>query len=208
MSLPYLRHYREHAEALTARQAIAESRKSRGFLSGLFRRSQDLYKPTYNYVPDGSACRIYGSLTVKRVTGIYPCCVRLYLIHHSCGASLLANLHITTVGHGYSSNFHVDHNRMYHNISRVLNVMSYFTVMNLSHVITEFSFGKHFPEITQPLDNSFEITQDRMSFFSGCDPRNICRFHCISILSSSRPDDLHCTTLRAFTYEPVQRDTL
>ncbi|KAI9456792.1 DUF1692-domain-containing protein [Russula earlei] len=113
---------KEHAEALTARQAIAESRKSRGFLSGLFRRSQDLYKPTYNYVPDGSACRIYGSLTVKRVT---------------------ANLHITTLGHGYSSNFHVDH-----------------SLMNLSHVITEFSFGKHFPEITQPLDNSFEISHD------------------------------------------------
>ncbi|KAH9991717.1 endoplasmic reticulum vesicle transporter-domain-containing protein [Russula vinacea] len=113
---------REHAEALTARQAIAESRKSRGFLSGLFRRSQDLYNPTYNHVPDGSACRIYGSLTVKRVT---------------------ANLHITTVGHGYSSNLHVDHK-----------------LMNLSHVITEFSFGKHFPEITQPLDNSFEITHD------------------------------------------------
>ncbi|KAN0113791.1 Endoplasmic reticulum vesicle transporter domain containing protein [Russula decolorans] len=113
---------KEHAEALTARQAIAESRKSRGFLSGLFRRSQDLYKPTYNHVPDGSACRIYGSLTVKKVT---------------------ANLHITTVGHGYNSYLHVDHN-----------------LMNLSHVITEFSFGKHFPEITQPLDNSFEITHD------------------------------------------------
>jgi len=113
---------KEHAEALTARQAIAESRKSRGFLSGLFRRSQDLYKPTYNYVADGSACRIYGSLTVKRVT---------------------ANLHITTLGHGYSSNVHVDH-----------------SLMNLSHVITEFSFGKHFPEITEPLDNSFEVTHD------------------------------------------------
>jgi hypothetical protein len=60
---------REHAEALTARQAIAESRKSRGFLAGLFSRSQDLYKPTYNHVKDGSACRIYGSLTVKRITG-------------------------------------------------------------------------------------------------------------------------------------------
>jgi len=32
--------------------------------------------------------------------------------------------------------------------------------MNLSHVITEFPFGKHFPEITQPLDNSFEVTHD------------------------------------------------
>ncbi|KAI0259108.1 endoplasmic reticulum vesicle transporter-domain-containing protein [Gloeopeniophorella convolvens] len=114
---------KEHAEALSARQAVSESRKSRGLLSGLFRRSKDLYKPTYNYVSDGSACRVYGSLSVKKVT---------------------ANLHITTLGHGYTSHLHVDH-----------------SLMNLSHVITEFSFGKHFPEITQPLDNSFEITHDQ-----------------------------------------------
>jgi hypothetical protein len=38
-----------------------------------------------------------------------------------------------------------------------------FTVMNMSHVITEFSFGQHFPEITQPLDNSFEVTHDSAS---------------------------------------------
>ena len=40
------------------------------------------------------------------------------------------------------------------------------TVMNMSHVITEFSFGKHFPEMTQPLDNSFEVTQDSASLAS------------------------------------------
>jgi hypothetical protein len=34
-------------------------------------------------------------------------------------------------------------------------------VMNLSHVITEFSFGPYFPDITQPLDYSFEVTHDR-----------------------------------------------
>lgn len=28
------------------------------------------------------------------------------------------------------------------------------TVMNLSHVIHEFSFGPYFPKIIQPLDNS------------------------------------------------------
>jgi len=124
VNLSNLHHYREHAEALTARQAIAESRKSRGFLSGLFRRPQDLYMPTYDYVPDGSACRIYGSLTVKKVTGTYPSNVCLYPIHHSCAASLLANLHITTVGHGYSSNLHVDHNRAYHHFLRsVLHAM-------------------------------------------------------------------------------------
>ncbi len=36
--------------------------------------------------------------------------------------------------------------------------------MNLSHVITEFSFGPYFPDITQPLDNSFELTSERRSF--------------------------------------------
>ncbi|KAI0311320.1 DUF1692-domain-containing protein [Amylostereum chailletii] len=112
---------KEHAAALSARQAVSQSRKSRGFFS-LFQRSKNLYKPTYNYKADGSACRVYGSLSVKKVT---------------------ANLHITTLGHGYSSNVHVPHN-----------------LMNLSHVVTEFSFGPHFPEIVQPLDNSFEITHD------------------------------------------------
>ena len=34
-------------------------------------------------------------------------------------------------------------------------------VMNLSHIITEFSFGPHFPDIVQPLDYSFEVTQQR-----------------------------------------------
>ena len=33
-------------------------------------------------------------------------------------------------------------------------------VMNLSHVITEFSFGPYFPDIAQPLDNSFELTHE------------------------------------------------
>lgn len=37
--------------------------------------------------------------------------------------------------------------------------------MNLSHVITEFSFGPYFPDITQPLDNSFELTHDRKNVF-------------------------------------------
>ena len=36
-------------------------------------------------------------------------------------------------------------------------------VMNMSHVITEVSFGKHFPEMTQPLDNSFEVTHGSAS---------------------------------------------
>lgn len=34
-------------------------------------------------------------------------------------------------------------------------------VMNLSHIITEFSFGPYFPDMTQPLDYSYEVTHDR-----------------------------------------------
>jgi hypothetical protein len=45
--------------------------------------------------------------------------------------------------------------------------------MNLTHVIKEFSFGSFFPDIVQPLDNSFELTRDRMSFgFTSLAPAN------------------------------------
>lgn len=82
---------REHSAMLSAQQAVAQSRKSRGFFSTLWnRRKEPAFKPTYNYQADGSACRIYGNLLVKKVT---------------------ANLHITTLGHGYASYEHVDHTR-------------------------------------------------------------------------------------------------
>ncbi|MBW0469579.1 hypothetical protein O181_009294 [Austropuccinia psidii MF-1] len=58
------------------------------------------------------------------------------------------NLHITTLGHGYLSWEHTDHK-----------------LMNLSHVITEFSFGEFFPKIVQPLDNSLEITDKPFHVF-------------------------------------------
>ena len=75
---------------LSATQAISQSRKSRGVLSWLFSRTKSTFKPTYKYTGAASACRITGTLAVKRVT---------------------ANLHITTLGHGYSSYQHVDHTR-------------------------------------------------------------------------------------------------
>lgn len=52
-----------------------------------FKKTQK-FKPTSHVVPDGPACRIYGSVEVKKVTG---------------------NLHITTLGHGYWSWEHTDH---------------------------------------------------------------------------------------------------
>jgi hypothetical protein len=35
--------------------------------------------------------------------------------------------------------------------------------MNLSHIINEFSFGPYFPDITQPLDYSYEVAPERTS---------------------------------------------
>ncbi|GAA6064745.1 hypothetical protein JCM10212_001597 [Sporobolomyces blumeae] len=90
-------------------------------------RGKKQFKKTANVIEDGPACRIYGSMDVKKVTG---------------------NLHITTLGHGYMSWEHTDH-----------------SLMNLSHVIHEFSFGPYFPKIVQPLDNSVEITQAPFHIF-------------------------------------------
>ncbi|TNY17198.1 endoplasmic reticulum vesicle transporter-domain-containing protein [Rhodotorula diobovata] len=90
-------------------------------------KGRRVFAKTGNVVDDGPACRIYGSMEVKKVTG---------------------NLHITTLGHGYLSWEHTDH-----------------ALMNLSHVIHEFSFGPYFPRIVQPLDNSVEITNAHFHIF-------------------------------------------
>ncbi|KAF8828462.1 endoplasmic reticulum vesicle transporter-domain-containing protein [Lentinula edodes] len=114
---------KEHSAMLSAMQAVAQSRKSLGFFDTLLRRNSNAeIAPTYDHPPHPSACRVYGTIEVKKVT---------------------ANLHITTLGHGYASREHVNHN-----------------LMNLSHVITEFSFGPYFPDIVQPLDYSFELAKD------------------------------------------------
>ena len=60
---------KEHAAMLSAQQAVSQSRKSRGLFSA-WRRNTDQYRPTYNYQKDGSACRIYGIITAKKVTGV------------------------------------------------------------------------------------------------------------------------------------------
>ncbi|KAB5595771.1 ER-derived vesicles protein ERV41 [Ceratobasidium theobromae] len=105
----------------------ASKRSQRGLFSSFRKPSEPSFRPTYNHIPDASACRIYGTVAVKKVT---------------------ANLHITTLGHGYRSAEHTDHN-----------------LMNLTHVISEFSFGPYIPDISQPLDYSFEVTQEHFTAF-------------------------------------------
>ncbi|BGP57505.1 hypothetical protein JCM8202_002223 [Rhodotorula sphaerocarpa] len=90
-------------------------------------RGRRVFGKTPNLQENGPACRIYGSMDVKKVTG---------------------NLHITTLGHGYLSWEHTDH-----------------SLMNLSHIIDEFSFGPYFPRIAQPLDRSAEMTDAPFHIF-------------------------------------------
>ncbi|SAM02357.1 hypothetical protein [Absidia glauca] len=73
------------------------------------------------------ACRIYGSIQANKVA---------------------ANLHVTSVGHGYHSHEHTDH-----------------AVMNFTHRIDEFSFGEFYPSLVNPLDNSVEITESHFEAF-------------------------------------------
>lgn len=165
---------KEHAEALSARQAISQSRKSRGFFDAFKRNPQADYKPTYNYEPSGTACRVYGTVPVKKVTGQLMNYFRSVINPSLINFASLANLHITTLGHGYASHMHVDHKCAYSSITLLYEILISQTVvvlvMNLSHVITEFSFGPYFPDITQPLDNSFELT-DQREWYQGGDKR-------------------------------------
>ncbi|GAA5933933.1 Erv41p [Sporobolomyces koalae] len=106
-------------ENLRSRPELSASQMLKGS------KGKKQFAKTKHVIEDGPACRIYGSMDVKKVTG---------------------NLHITTLGHGYMSWEHTDH-----------------ALMNLSHVIHEFSFGPYFPKIVQPLDHSVELTEARKS---------------------------------------------
>ncbi|ORZ15630.1 endoplasmic reticulum vesicle transporter-domain-containing protein [Absidia repens] len=76
---------------------------------------------------DMGACRIYGSIQANKVA---------------------ANLHVTSLGHGYHSHEHTDH-----------------SLMNFTHRIDEFSFGEYYPSLVNPLDNSVEISNSHFEAF-------------------------------------------
>ena len=87
--------------------------------------------------------------------------------------------------------------------------------MNLSHIINEFSFGPYFPDITQPLDYSYEVAPERTSLdlISSTPPLIPFFFlpnsiHELPILPHHSPDLLLRPTLRAVTHELVQRPAL
>jgi hypothetical protein len=80
----------DSAKRHTPNQRRTFSGIQRLFTTKAKRKKHSAYRPTYDKVDNGPACRIYGSVDVKKVT---------------------ANLHITTLGHGYMSYEHTDHGR-------------------------------------------------------------------------------------------------
>jgi hypothetical protein len=108
----------------------------------------------YDYKPGESACRISGTLAVKRVTGaFYQMALFFFGLILGCKPTCTSRLldtdtlaiHMSTITVGYLD---------YLESSYSPGIVE----LNLSHIITEFSFGPHFPDIVQPLDNSFEAT--------------------------------------------------
>jgi hypothetical protein len=92
---------------LSARDAVSQSRRSRGLFA--FWQSKAQFAPTYKHEPAASACRVFGNLIIKKVTGTSVEYSWVRALMRLCAP---ANLHITALGHGYSSNVHVDHSRM------------------------------------------------------------------------------------------------
>ncbi|KAG8929880.1 hypothetical protein FRC01_003659 [Tulasnella sp. 417] len=118
-----------HGKRQSTAEIVTAAKKRSGGLFAALQAQSSSEKIEYAHYPSGDACRIYGTVEVKRVTG-------------KC------NLHITTLGHGYSSREHVDHK-----------------LINLTHVINEFSFGPYFPNIAQPLDYTYEVADEPFSLF-------------------------------------------
>ena len=120
-------------------------------------RARRKFAKTRHPIEDGPACRIYGSIDVKKVTG------NLHVVSGSWRYPLSTayNPPQTTLGHGYLSWEHTDH-ACRHRYLGDCTKADLFAVMNLSHVITEFSFGPFFPRIIQPLDNTIEMATARM----------------------------------------------
>ncbi|KAI8065974.1 endoplasmic reticulum vesicle transporter-domain-containing protein [Thamnidium elegans] len=59
-----------------------------------------------------------------------------------------SNLHITSDGHGYANTAHTSHD-----------------LLNFTHRIDEFSFGKLYPDLVNPLDNSIELSESNFEIF-------------------------------------------
>lgn len=89
------------------------------------------------------SCRIFGSLEGNKVQG---------------------DFHITARGHGYQDfGAHLDHGSMspfppfFSCLNRADGMQ---TAFNFSHLITELSFGPHYPSLLNPLDKTISTTED------------------------------------------------
>ncbi len=69
--LPLINFCSSHGETQSLREIVTAANKKSGGLFAAFHSQSSSYRPTYNHMPAGDACRIYGSFSVKRVTGTF-----------------------------------------------------------------------------------------------------------------------------------------
>jgi hypothetical protein len=61
---------RDSKVSVSPQEVVSASKRSQRGLFSSFKKPQDpTFRPTYNHVPDASACRVYGTVAVKKVTG-------------------------------------------------------------------------------------------------------------------------------------------
>lgn len=98
--------------------------------------------PRMRWGETADSCRIYGSLEGNKVQG---------------------DFHITARGHGYREAApHLDHSGMFMLLflipeiwfGRELDLLMWTIAFNFSHMITELSFGPHYPSLLNPLDKT------------------------------------------------------
>lgn len=92
--------------------------------------------PRMRWGETADSCRIYGSLEGNKVQG---------------------DFHITARGHGYREmSPHLDHSGMFWfwGCGLCLGVLTWALAFNFSHMITELSFGPHYPSLLNPLDKT------------------------------------------------------
>jgi hypothetical protein len=87
-----------------------------------------------------------------------------------------------------------------------------YVVMNLSHIIHEFSFGPYYPSISQPLDMSLEVSDQHFSIFQFVPLRLPCLlqvFHSnvaacfLKILPGCHPHPIHHLERQIRRHEPI-----
>lgn len=145
----------------TAEIVTAAKKRSGGFFAALQAQSSS-EKIQYAHYPSGDACRIYGTAQVKRVTGECNLAAGVKCQNLTRLQVTSTSRHLDMVTPAAStSTINVSNASLAASCRLTVGV----SVINLTHVINELSFGPYFPNIAQPLDYTYEVADERKGAF-------------------------------------------